>query len=172
MIFSSKHSFELSKNAKEVTAKFKSKTGVEIKKKGMLEESKYLLEHDYNQFIIRKKTTAFSKNGFLEINLFLKVNEIDEHHSKIAYSIKFTALTVLIIVALCILTTAAIMFSNNFHFFGSSKIITSNTLRLLISLANLFLFFSFLKFKFILSKKKLEEVLEEIQLSLSEDLKG
>jgi hypothetical protein len=43
MIFTSKHNLELSKNAKEVTAFFKSKTGVEIEKKALLENTVYSL---------------------------------------------------------------------------------------------------------------------------------
>ena len=166
MIFTSKHNLELSKNAKEVTAFFKSKTGFEIEKKALLENTVYSLENDYDRFILSKKPRPLTRTGFLEVQLYLNVKEIDAKNSTVEYHIKYSALSVLIIVVFFLIFSAVILFSDNIRFFGSSTIISSYLTKTLILLFNLSLIFSLLWLNFRMKKNKLQEVFQEIIFDL------
>jgi hypothetical protein len=168
MIFTSKHSLELSKNAKEVTAFFKNKTGVEIEKKSLLENTVYSLEHDYDRFILSKKPRPLTRNGFLEVQLYLNVTEIDEQNSKVEYSIKYSALSVLIIVTIYLIFIAVILFTNNIRIFGNSTTISIYLTKTLILILNLSLITTVLWLHFLNSQKKLQEVFNEIKKSIHE----
>jgi hypothetical protein len=103
----------------------KIKTTETIQKTTILEETFYEINHDYDRFIISKKAMPFRRNGILEINMFLKTIEIDEHNSKIDYTIKYSAISNLLLVAFHLIIISVTMIASELRFFGESIVITS-----------------------------------------------
>jgi hypothetical protein len=168
MIFTSKHNLELAKSSEELDAFFKSKTGVEIEKKALLENTVYSLENDYNQFILSKKPRPFTKNGILEVHMYVYVKKIDSQNSTVEYSMKYSDLSLLLIVFFLLILSAVILFSDNIRFFGNSTIISSYLTKTLILLFNLSLISTFLWIRFRVSASKLQDVLNELIKPLKE----
>lgn len=168
MIFTSKHNLELAKSSEELDAFFKSKTGVEIEKKSLLENTVYSLENDYDRFILSKKPRPLTKNGILEVHMYVCVKKIDAQNSTVEYSTKYSTLSLLLIVFFFLILSAVILFSENIRFFGSSTIISSYLTKTLILLFNLSLISTFLWLRFRISSSKLLEVFNDLIKPLKE----
>lgn len=168
MIFSSKHNLEIAKSSEELDAFFKSKTGIEIEKKSLLENTVYSLENDYDRFILSKKPRPFTNNGILEVKMYVYVKKIDTQNSTVEYSIKYSALSLLLIVFFFLILSAVILFSDNIRFFGNSTIISSYLTKTLILLVNLSLITFVLWLNFRMKKIKLKEVFEGIIFDLKQ----
>lgn len=169
MIFTSKYNLELAKSSEELLAFFKSKTGIEIEKKSLLENTFYSLENDYDRFILSKKPIPLTKNGILEVKMYVYVKKIDAQNSTVDYHIKYSVPSLLLIVFFFLILSAVILFSDNIRFFGSSTIISSYLTKTLILLFNLSLISTLLWLRFRVSASKLLEVFSELIKPLKEN---
>jgi hypothetical protein len=162
MIFKSKNSLKINKNIYELNDFLKNKTSDTIQRTSIFGETSYILSNDYDRFIIGKKAIPLKTSGIVEINLFLKVNEIDEHNSKIDYTIKYTNLSNLIIVAFYIIIISFTLFGSKFRFFGDSIIIASLFTKFILVIFEV----SFISFCLWLgikwSTKKFQGIIEEL----------
>jgi hypothetical protein len=88
------------------------------------EESKFNINFDYNRFIINKEAKPFRKNGILEVHSIVKVSPIDNDKSKFEYSIRYSDLSIFLIVVLNLSLIIISLFTSNFNLFGESIQIT------------------------------------------------
>ncbi len=101
------------------------------------EISLYKLNFDYDQFILTKQTKALGKNGILEVQANIRISSIDSANSKLEFSIKYTPLSVLLIVIFNLFISTVPFFVSNFKFFGSTINITEVSLRTLVVITGL-----------------------------------
>ncbi len=156
------NTLQFNKNINELNDFLKNKTTETIQKTTILEETFYEINHDYDRFIISKKAMPFRRNGILEINMFLKTIEIDENNSKIDYTIKYTAISNLLIVALNIIIFIVTLFNSKFRFFGASIIITSYLSKFIILAVGLAFINFCLWLRIKTSKNNYEEIIEDL----------
>ena len=100
MNFKSKNSLTSCMNSAELTDFLKSQTTKEILRTSFFGDTSYQLNDDYDRFILSKQAKELVRPGFLEINAYLKVNEIDEHSSQVDYTIRYSDIALFIIVAI------------------------------------------------------------------------
>ena len=113
------------------------------------EESNFNVNFDYDRFIINKEAKPFRKNGILEVHSIVKVSPIDNDKAKIEYSIRYSDLSILLIVLLNLSLIIIPLFISNLRVFGETREITGvleKSIMILIGLvlANLLMWINFL----------------------------
>jgi hypothetical protein len=133
------------------------------------ETSLYNLCFDYDQFIITEQAKPLRNNGILEINGFLKISKIDEKHSKLEYSIRYTDLTKLIIVAMNLFVILGPILVSNFRFFGNITKITTAPGKIAIILVLLVLTNLAIIVSFQMKKGDIQKIVDQIVNSIKSD---
>ena len=113
------------------------------------EESKFNINFDYDRFIIDKEAKPFRKNGILEVHSIVKITPIDNDISKFEYSIRYSDLSIFLIVVMNLSLIVVPLITSHLRFFGGTIKTTSvleKTAMILIGLAlsNFFIWISFL----------------------------
>lgn len=116
------------------------------------EESKFKINFDYDRFIINKEPKTFRKNGILEVHAVVKITPIDPDKSKFDYSIRYSDLSIFLIVVINLLLIIVPLFASNLRFFGVT-IETSGVLEKTVVIATTLAFSNLLIWLSFLAKK-------------------
>lgn len=125
MNFKSKKSLTSCMNSAELTDFLKSQTTKEIQRTSFFGDTSYQLSDDYDRFILSKKAKELTRPGFLEINAYLKINEIDEHSSHLDYTIRYSDFALFIVVTIHIAIALTTLFVPKINLFQNSIILSS-----------------------------------------------
>jgi len=162
MNFKSKNSLTSCKSRKELTDFLKSQTTKEIHKTSFFGDTSYQLSDDYDRFILSKQAKEIVRPRFLEINAYLKVNEIDEHSSQVDYTIRYSDITLFIVVVFHLAYILLLLLVPKINLFQNSIILSSFFERFvyLVVLITILNFCLWLGIK--TSEEKFKEIIEEL----------
>lgn len=129
----------------------------------------YKMTFDFDQYILSKQAKPFQKNGILEVSAFLRIANFSDKKTKLECSIRYTDLSVFLIVIVNLFLSMPPLFMDHFRIFGNQLEIKDMSHKMTVILIMLIISNLSIWFSFYLKKNGLQKILEQIVSTIEKD---